>query len=74
MIGYGDQVLYVLSWLAVLKLLQLSVWPALRPLFGRLAYPAAYTVSLLLLLLGSFYLGLVPVSYTHLTLPTNREV
>ncbi len=58
MIGYGDQVLYVLSWLAVLKLLQLSVWPALRPLFGRLAYPAAYTTSLLLLLLGSFYLGL----------------
>ena len=42
----------------MLKLLQLSVWPALRPLFGRLAYPAAYTVSLLLLLLGSFYLGL----------------
>lgn len=59
MIGYGDQVLYVLSWIAVLKLLQLSVWPALRPLFGRLAYPVAYTVSLLLLLLGSFYLGLV---------------
>ncbi len=58
MIGYGDQVLYVLSWLAVLKLLQLSVWPVLRPLFGRLAYPAAYTTSLLLLLLGSFYLGL----------------
>jgi YYY domain-containing protein len=57
MIGYGDQLLYVLSWLAVLKLLQLSVWPALRPLFGRLAYPAAYTTSLLLLLLGSFYLG-----------------
>ena len=58
MIGYGDQVVYVLSWLAVLKLLQLSVWPVLRPLFGRLAYPAAYTTSLLLLLLGSFYLGL----------------
>lgn len=57
MIGYGDQVLYVLSWLAVLKLLQLSVWPALRSVFGRLAYPAAYTASLLLLLLGSFYLG-----------------
>lgn len=59
MIGPGDQVLYVASWLAILKLLQLSVWPALRPLFGRLAYPAAYTVSILLLLLGSFYLGLV---------------
>lgn len=58
MIGYGDQVLYVLSWLAILKLLQLSVWPALRPLFGRLAYPAAFTTSVLLLLLGSFYLGL----------------
>ena len=41
MIGPGDQVLYVASWLAILKLLQLSVWPALRPLFGRLAYPAA---------------------------------
>lgn len=59
MIEYGDQMLYVLSWLAILKLLQLSVWPALRPLFGRLAYPASYTISLLLLLLGSFYLGLV---------------
>src|SRR5674476_1190437 len=59
MIEFGDQVLYVLSWLAILKLLQLSVWPLLRPLFGRLAYPAAYTVSLLLLLLGSFYLGLL---------------
>jgi YYY domain-containing protein len=59
MIGYGDQVLYVLSWLAILKLLQLSVWPILRPLFGRLAYPTAYTVSLILLLLGSFYLGLL---------------
>ena len=58
MIGYSDQVVYVLSWLAVLKLLQLSVWPVLRPLFGRLAYPAAYTTSLLLFLLGSFYLGL----------------
>lgn len=58
MIGYADQAFYVLSWLTILKLLQLSVWPMLRPLFGRLAYPAACTVSLLLLLLGSFYLGL----------------
>jgi YYY domain-containing protein len=58
MIGYGDQVLYVISWLAILKLLQLSVWPLLRPLFGRLAYPAAYTSSLLVLLLVSWYLGL----------------
>ena len=58
MIGYGDLALYVLSWLAVLKLLQLSVWPWLRPVFGRLAYPAAFTPSLLLLLAGSWYLGL----------------
>ena len=62
MIEYGDQVVYLVSWLAVLKVLQLSVWPALRPLFGRLAYPAVYTVSLLLLLLVSFYLGLAELS------------
>ena len=59
MIGYGDQALYVLSLACCAEAAALSVWPALRPLFGRLAYPAAYTVSLLLLLLGSFYLGLV---------------
>jgi len=57
-IGLPEQAFYVLSWLAVLKLLQVAVWPALRPLFGRLAYPAAFTVSLLILLPLSFYLGL----------------
>ncbi len=58
MIGYGDQALFLLSWLAVLKLLQLSVWPWLRPVFGRLAYPVAFTSSLLALLAGSWFLGL----------------
>ena len=58
MIGYGEQAFFVLSWLLVLKLLQLSVWPLLRPTFGRLAYPAAYTTSLLALLGGSWYLGI----------------
>ena len=58
MIGYGDQAVFVLSWILVLKLLQLSVWPLLRPTFGRLAYPAAFTTSLLALLAGSWYLGL----------------
>ncbi len=58
MIGFGDQAVFVLAWLAVLKLFQFSVWPLLRPTFGKLAYPAAFTASLLALLAGSWYLGL----------------
>ncbi|HOV67440.1 MAG TPA: DUF2298 domain-containing protein, partial [Methanoregulaceae archaeon] len=58
MIGYGEQAFFVLSWLAVLKLVHLSIWPLLRPTFGQLAYPAALSTSLLALLAGSWYLGL----------------
>ena len=34
----------------------------------------AYTLAVVCLLLGMAGGWLIPVSYTHLTLPTNREV
>ena len=43
----------------------------------RLALRRPYTFvvfALLILILGAFSILTMPVSYTHLTLPTNREV
>jgi len=47
----------IVSWIAVLKLLQMALWPQLRRGFGDLAYPAAYPASVLLFTLASWYLG-----------------
>jgi YYY domain-containing protein len=52
-----SQVLAVLAWLAVLKLVQLALWPALKPLFGRYAYPVSFSASVLGLSLLAWYLG-----------------
>ncbi len=47
----------VLAWLAVVKALQLSVWPALDRTFGNLAAAAAYPASILAFTAVSWYLG-----------------
>ncbi len=54
-----SQILAVLAWLAVLKLVQLALWPALAPLFGRYAYPVSFSASVLGLSLIAWYLGTV---------------
>jgi YYY domain-containing protein len=56
-----SQVLAVLAWLAVLKLVQLALWPALAPLFGRYAYPVSFSASVLGLSLIAWYLGTIGV-------------
>lgn len=61
MIGIEAQVQTVLLWIVMLKLLQLSLYPALRQTLGDLAYPLAYPLSLLCLSITSWYLG-----YLHL--------
>ncbi|ABN58343.1 MULTISPECIES: DUF2298 domain-containing protein [Methanoculleus] len=51
----------VLLWAALLKGLQLALWPRLRPALGDHAYPAAYPASLLLFALATWYCGLLRV-------------
>nr|WP_245320808.1 DUF2298 domain-containing protein [Methanofollis sp. W23] len=49
----------LLSWLFLVKILQLSLWPALRPAFKDYAYPAAYPASLLLFGVLTWYAALI---------------
>jgi YYY domain-containing protein len=54
-----QQFLLVISWLAVLTLLQLSIYPFLKRTFGSFAFPAAFPASVLVFTLISWYCGLV---------------
>jgi YYY domain-containing protein len=53
-----QQVIAVLSWLVILTLLQLSVYPSLKKTFGTFAFPVAFPASLLIFTLLSWYCGL----------------
>ncbi|WP_292519930.1 DUF2298 domain-containing protein [Methanoculleus sp.] len=55
----GEFAFLVLLWLAVIKLLQWAVWPALDRTLGNLSAAAAYPASVLLFALGTWYLGLL---------------
>ena len=59
----GEFLVPVLIWLAIIKVLQLSIWPALDRTLGRLAPAAAYPASVLLFTLVSWYCALsgIPV-------------
>ena len=57
MIGFGFQVLSVVSWLLLLTFLQISTWPFLKKTLGDLAFPAAFPASLLLFTIITWYFG-----------------
>jgi YYY domain-containing protein len=59
--GYELQFLMVAGWLILLVLLQLAVWPALRPVLKEFAFPVAFPASLLLFTLISWYCGLLHI-------------
>ena len=59
--GADIQVLSVISWLLILTLLQLSLWPYLKKAIGDLAFPVAFPASVLLFTLISWYCGLVRI-------------
>jgi YYY domain-containing protein len=63
------QVLYILLWLVLLKFLQISVYPALRPPLGRLAYPVSFTGGVLAFSALSWYLGLLRLPVFLAALP-----
>ncbi|MGD1004726.1 MAG: DUF2298 domain-containing protein [Methanoregulaceae archaeon] len=52
------QVFSVVSWLCLLSVLSLSVYPSLKKTFSRYAFPVSFTASLLLFTLISWYCGL----------------
>jgi YYY domain-containing protein len=54
-----QQVLCIISWLAVLLLLQFSLYPSLKKTFRDFAFPAAFPASVLAFTLISWYCGLV---------------
>lgn len=53
-----QQVIAVISWLVVLTILQLSVYPSLKKAFSRFAFPVSFPASLLIFTLISWYCGL----------------
>ena len=69
MIPAGEQLLAVIGWLCVLKFLQLSLWPWLEEGFGKLAYGAAYPLSLVLFALLSWYCGIIGIPVQAALLP-----
>jgi YYY domain-containing protein len=62
-----QQAVSVISWLAVLILLQISIYPSLKRTFGSFAFPAAFPASVLVFTLISWYCGLVRLPI-HLSL------
>ncbi|RPI40240.1 MAG: hypothetical protein EHM53_02810, partial [Methanoregulaceae archaeon] len=56
-----QQVFFVISWLAVLILLQISFLPSLKRTFGSFAFPVSFSASLLVFTLLSWYCGLVRI-------------
>ena len=59
--GADIQVLSVISWLLILTVLQLSLWPYLKKAIGDLAFPVAFPASVLLFTFISWYCGLVQI-------------
>jgi hypothetical protein len=75
---YSPQVLGVISWIALLLLLQLAIWPLLRPSLRDYAFPAAFPVSLLIFTVISWYCGLLKapvravIPFLFLIVPTGN--
>ncbi len=64
-----QQIISIISWLAVLTLLQVSLYPSLRRTFGTFAFPAAFPASVLLFTLVSWYCGIAQLPIYLALLP-----
>ena len=64
-----QQVFSVISWLVVISLLQLSLYPSLKKTFGSFAFPVAFPASLMTFTLVSWYCGLVRIPVQFAVLP-----
>ena len=66
---FEQQIFYVISWLVVITLLQLSLYPSLKKTFGTFAFPVAFPASLLTFTLITWYCGLVHIPIQLALLP-----
>lgn len=64
-----QQIFSVASWLIIISLMQLSLFPSLRKTFGGFAFPVAFPASLLIFTLVSWYCGLVRIPVQLALLP-----
>jgi YYY domain-containing protein len=69
LLSVEQQVISVISWLAVLTLLQLSFYPSLKRTFSSFAFPISFSVSLLTFTILSWYCGLMRIPVQFALLP-----
>jgi YYY domain-containing protein len=67
--GIEYQVLFLLSWLVLLKFLQVSVYPVLAAHLEKSAYPVSFTAGILAFTALSWYLGLLRLPVVLAALP-----
>lgn len=64
-----QQIISVVSWLAVLFLLQLSLYPSLKKTFSAVAFPVSFPVSILAFTIATWYCGLAGIPVQTALLP-----
>ncbi len=64
-----QQIFSVISWLAVLTLIQLSFYPSLKKTFKSFAFPVSFSASLLAFTILSWYCGLLHIPVQIALLP-----
>ena len=69
LLAVEQQIISVFSWLLVLTLIQISVYPSLKKTFGNFAFPAAFPASLLIFTIFSWYCGLYHLPVNLALLP-----
>ena len=64
-----QQIISVISWLIILTLIQISLYPSLKKIFNSFAFPAAFSASLLIFTIISWYCGLIHLPVQLALLP-----
>ena len=64
-----QQIFSVISWLIVLTLLQLSLYPSLKKTFKSFVFPVSFSASLLVFTILSWYCGLLHIPVQIALLP-----
>ncbi|PKL68169.1 MAG: hypothetical protein CVV30_09535 [Methanomicrobiales archaeon HGW-Methanomicrobiales-1] len=70
LLAVEQQIISVISWLFALTLIQLSIYPSLKKTFNSFAFPAAFSASLLIFTILSWYCGLCHLPVQLALLPS----